>query len=385
MSDHEIEDVLIGALDDFRAQALPRVKPAGARAAVATVRHRRQVRAALLAAVVAVAVVIPIAGFAGLRHNGGTPPADPTLPVSPSASAPQSPSPSATASPSVTALPPLGPPAASYQLDNATIPVPAWLNDPYCPSGNVKFTKGASGEELPYLAIRHRLDIDVDRDGHDEIVLFVDCVVGETPESQVVALRTAPGHTLVVRGTVLQYSPDVPVIESMSAAGGGDVQLVVADTGRCCGATADQQLQQQRRYHWDGSGFSQSGGSTSFVIPRDGVGVRLTGTQAVSGARSTLTVTVENKGGHSVGPVTVVFVVPEGMGGDSGGDWSSCDHQAPPAELTLVTCDFGELASGARQTVSLPFKYVAGGARTTFLLRLRIGDQRYAEEPLQVA
>src|SRR4051812_2985020 len=112
MSDHELEDVLIGALDDFRAQALPLVKPAGARAAVTTVRHRRQVRAALVAAIVAVAVVVPIAGFAGLRHNGGTPPADPTLPASPSATVPGSPSPTASPTPSVAALPPLGPPAS---------------------------------------------------------------------------------------------------------------------------------------------------------------------------------------------------------------------------------------------------------------------------------
>jgi len=385
MSDHEIEDVLIGALDDFRARALPLVKPAGTRAAVATVRHRRQVRAALLAAVVAVAVVIPIAGFAGLRHNGGTPPADPTLPASPSATVPQSPSPSPTASPSASALPPLGPPASSYQLDNATIPVPAWANLPECPSGNVKLTAGTSSKRVPRTMIGQRLDIDVDRDGHDEIVLLIDCQIGEGLIGQVVALRTAPGHTLVVLGTVLQHSPEVPVIDSISAPGGGDVELVVADHGLCCGATPDQQLRQQRRYHWGGNRFSQSGGSTSFVIPRDGAGVRLTGSQALTGVNAQLTITVENKGGHSVGPVTVVFALVDGPAPGSGGSWSSCDYHAPPGEIPLVTCRFGDLASGARRTLTLPFTYAAGQGRHEFALRLRIGDQHYAEDPVQVA
>ncbi len=385
MSDYDIEEVLYGSIDEFRAQGLPLVKPAGVGAAVRTVRHRRQVRAALLAAVVAVLVAVPIAAFAGLRQNGGTPPAGPTVPVSPSATASQS-SPSASPSgASSVALPPPGPPAASYQLDNATIPVPALVNDPSCPAGNVKLTAGASGRELPFLTIGQRLDIDVDRDGHDEIVLLLNCVVGETSESQVVVLRTAPGNTLVVLGTVLQFSPDVPVIVSVSAPGGGDVGLVVADSGLCCGATPDQQLRQQRRYHWNGSGFSQSGGSTSFIIPRDGTGVRVTGTQALTGLHSVLTFTAENGGGQSVGPVTVVFFLPAGVTRGSGGSWSSCDYQGSPSQISLVTCHLDQLAAGARRTVTLPLTYGADVPRFQFGLRLRIGDQRYADGPVEVA
>jgi hypothetical protein len=381
MSDLEFDDsVIAGAVADYREETMPYIRPAGAGAAFATVSHRRKVRAAGIAGIVAVAMIGTGTAYAALsREENGPPDVGVTVSASPSA-------PPSTAAPSTSAGPSATGTAAGRHgpddLSNATLNLPAW-HVGLCPHGATKFSGGSSGE---YTRIEKVLSADVDRDGAPDDVALISCRPGEGPQRQVVAFHRGPDGKFATIGLVTQpYSGDVKNVEDMAVAGSeitvkvGDTATNSTDGSRWLGVF------QWRTYGWTGSKFTQTKGSTSFSTDKSAIHLTAAPSRLVFAKptgdtrRGTLTITVHNTGDRSVNQVGLV--VPSA---DVHLSSDSCT-QRDIARL----CQLGTLAAGATKKVTFDASISAaeadyaiahGGLDLSQLAaQLRVDDQAHSD------
>ena len=74
MSEFDLDELLAGAVDDYRTETLGRITPAGTSAAHATATHRKRVHAIAMSVLVAALVVAPVSAYAAIDHDHNGPP-----------------------------------------------------------------------------------------------------------------------------------------------------------------------------------------------------------------------------------------------------------------------------------------------------------------------
>jgi hypothetical protein len=397
MSDFDREFLLLDAVHEFRAEALPHVHPAGTGAVRATVRRRRQVRTVTLAALVAILVLAPVAAFAAIGGDRRPQPAT-TATASPSASPSAADSPSASPSATPSATPSSAPPApdAPTDLSNATIVLGAWGDyADTCPTGPVTFAHGS--KQLPGkapLTVEHTAAIDVDHDGGTETVAVIYCQGGQVGPRQAVAVKAAPDGTLTTMGQVLRTDSNVADIKGVAAGPNGTVALTVGDILVCCATQPSEEVTQVRTYAWNGSGFTQADGPTTFIAdpavadlavsaPTLNFGPKVNGTRT-----GTLTVTVRNKGPQAAGQVSLSLVLLDYFANGPGQDWAKCP--VPAGSYTTRLCQLGNMPAGATVTLTLPLttqadaSYMQPADNWFISIQPRRGDLKYPSVKVSV-
>lgn len=307
----------------------------------------------------------------------------PTPKPAPTPEPPTAPTPAPTASARASGA------SSLYGLANATLDVPARAAGiEGCAQGpRTKFVKGRSGKTTRIAAA---IEVDLDRDGAQEVVAFVDCLPpgwGENPPRQVVAFDRRADGTFATMGVVLEEVPagdasqndnsieDVARMETAPAGGilieVGDPATLYNDTGTSPG------LYQLRTYGWNGSAIVQTAGSTSFVVPPGTLDLTVSATpmtyaKAVNDERAgSMTVTIRNNGTATVEGLSV-FLAMGSMPADC------ADQGAGPGP----TCAVGSLAPGATKTVT--FHHSVPDCPDCSLegsLQVRVGDQKYGDTP----
>ncbi|MGW5671121.1 hypothetical protein [Micromonospora sp. NPDC003776] len=380
----EIEDILLsGEFAAYREAYGPAVRPAGPDDVRLTVRRRRRRALVAVAAVVALAVALPVAANAALGGRSDTPPAParsvepiPTRETSPTPSAAPSPTPG-TASP--TAAPNGG--ISRRQLFAARVDLPTWLTgvEDVC-TGQVRLQAGPLDSSLP--SVLGDLGYgDLDGDGATETVALVACRTGEAQAKQLVAFDRDAAGRIVTIGRVVGTQQGMEDITGFSVTSDGKVRAQVADTQPCCGSPGWSAQQQSRTYAWTGDAFTQTAGPMSF-----GTDPRLTdltlkagdlvlGPPDASGKRTgSVTVTVTNKG-----PVDVpglgfsnLFTV----GAPAGGDLSRCGTGSMQGENV---CVLDGLRVGRSRTYTFRFRVdpAASGDRPSLRVVHFDGQGRY--------
>ncbi len=359
MSDLDFDDLLAGAVADYRAETATRIMPAGAGAAITTAKHRRSVHAVAMGIVAAILVAVPVAAYATSLHDHGVAP--PAGPPSASASPSESTSPSASASPSVAQSD--ATPGDFDGLGNATLTMPGFPT-PGCPSGTAKFVHGRSGSKM----IVSSVVADVNGDGAADVVAYVTCGSAENKPGEVIAFHVGAGgdvttiglvvgpasevgpNDLIHKVTGMKVNPDGSIVATV-----GDYETTFTDGGVHFG------IFQDRTYTWNGHAFAQSAGPTSFHVPAS---VKLTATaspmhfgKAANGHRNgTMTVTIRNTGAAAADHVSIVLVVGPGSVTITGG------------------CTVIDAATGICGDVTIP----AGGSRIiTVSLTISAADATY--------
>ena len=283
--------------------------------------HRPAVRAALIAALATLVLVLPVGLYLLLRTGS-----EPTRPAAPPATTGQtiSPTPSATSS-----RPRVPDGRISLQtLKNATLVIPRWPSDNVRgPSGALRFRDGRVavpfrtapvgeppvGSEIDILSVRYG---DVDRDGADETIAEIGCLV-EGGSKQLVAFdRDRSGH-IVTLGRVVATTGAIRDLDPDSAgvASNGTVTVRVSDYQRCCGDETPQRWQ-TRGYRWHDGRFEQVSGPTVMIAnpyvseTRIGAGALVLG-PVVDGYRSgTVTITITHGWGTRPDHVRLRFFPP---------------------------------------------------------------------------
>jgi hypothetical protein len=340
-------------LDTLRAgleQVAGEVAPVDLHARVlASSRRQTLRRAATSVAAMVAAAVTASALVISLDH--ATAPL-PVPSVTPLPVAPQpTPLPSHTDAPS----PGLGP------FADATIVVPSWGSaDTVCLTGQVKITNGQyyRGPGKPPVNVLSVITMDVDGDGTADYVAHLMCGEGpEAPASQIVAFR-AEGGRLVPIGRVIGTQDGLAMMDTIEARGGGQIAVQVAAEYSDGGEQAVPN--QWRVYAWQGGGFRQVSGPTSFPAdpPAAELSVRagdLTFTRATSGYVGEMTVTVANTGSLDVVHATLELMVPK-QAEPAGDGWTGCTVRSHIEQLAL-TCAIADLTAGS--TRQLHFGFVA--------------------------
>ncbi|GAB4056101.1 hypothetical protein [Catellatospora paridis] len=391
MSDLDREDVLVSAFDSYRAETDPLIRPEGAAAAFSTVRHRRRVRTAGVAACAVLAVLVGGGTYATLA---GPPQGDPnpgvTLTTAPQRSAAASPSPRPVSpSPAVTGGDLLG-------LADAALDLHAFAVFPgECPGGWTKFDDGKAGNRY----IDSVVSTDLDDDGTPELVALIFCRPGEIPLGQVVAFRRDDDKFVTI-GVVAQIEPHtvgsertpnaVERIRKITGAGPGQVRVEVGNIEATYSDLSDGPvgIWQWRVFRWNGDGFTQVAGSPAFAFEQSGgwfsVTVdRLAFGPAVGGRRpATLTVTVDVLAELDPGrPLSVLVSLPAASGYKV--ERNGCADGAQ----NWVLCRFAELSPGLR-TLTFEFDFPADPVEQIMRelrfshLHLRVGDQEFMRSKL---
>lgn len=275
MSEYDNDDVLWSAVDTYRADTDPLIRPTGTAAAYATVRHRKRVRSVGVAASALVAV---LAGGVAINALGGPGPTTPT----PGGSTSAKPTPSATTSPSPL---PVATGGALHGLADAVLDLPARkVLTKNCPAGPTRFRDGKAGADV---WIDSAVETDLDADGRPEQVALIYCRPGEIPLGQVVAFRRgADGFTTL--GVVVQVETpralppqQTPItverITKLAGNASGEIQVEVGnlETTYSDLSGGPTGLYQWRSYRWNGTAFVQSGGSPSFMADTDVVPLKV--------------------------------------------------------------------------------------------------------------
>ena len=299
-----------------------------------TDRRRHRWRVALIAALAALAILVPVGVYLALR--GGN---ESTGSTSAAPSSPASASPSGTPSPTASRAPDGR--IALETLGNSTLTIPAWPADNVRgPSGSLRFRGGAfpipqspspdahqppTGIELVILAVTYG---DLDRDGADETVAEIGCMI-EGGSQQLVAFdRTASGR-IVTMGTVVATTGEIREIRTGSARIGDDgvVTARLGDYQACCGDETPRTWQ-DRGYRWYGGRFHQVSGPTRMnanphVTETSVATGELVLGPAVDGYRyGTLTVTVQHQWGTTPRQLAIEFFPGTGLERD-GAAWPS--------------------------------------------------------------
>jgi hypothetical protein len=269
MSEYEHDDVLWSAVDTYRADTDPLIRPTGTAAAYATVRHRKRVRSVGVAASALVAV---LAGGFAITTLGGPGPTQPNPGGSTSASPAASPSPTNSPVPVATG-------GSLYGLAGAVLDLPARKVLPKdCPAGPTAFRDGKAG---PDVWIDSAVETDLDADGTPEQVALIYCRPGEIPLGQVVAFRR-DGDGFTTLGVVVQVETPLALppqqtpmtverVTKLAGDSSGEIQVEVGNLETTYSDLSGGPigLYQWRSYRWNGSAFAQSGGSPSFTADTD--------------------------------------------------------------------------------------------------------------------
>ncbi|MFC7245422.1 hypothetical protein ACFQO7_23350 [Catellatospora aurea] len=271
MSEYEHDDVLWSAVDSYRADTDPLIRPTGTAAAYATVRHRKRARSVGVAASALVAVLV---GGVAISALGGPGPTGPT----PGNTAGTSP----TASPSPTTDPsplPVATGGALHGLADAVLDLPARkVSGEDCPTGPKQFRDGKAGAKV---WIDSAVQTDLDADGTPEQVALIYCRPGEIPLGQVVAFRrdrdgfTTLGVVVQVETPLALPPQQTPMtverITKLAGDSSGEIQVEVGNLETTYSDLSGGPigLYQWRSYRWNGSAFAQSGGSPSFMADTD--------------------------------------------------------------------------------------------------------------------
>jgi hypothetical protein len=292
--------------------------------------HRRTRRIAVLAALAALVLLLPIATYLLLRNGGGqsTPPGSAMPSPTPPATAPATTSPPVTASPSRA-------PDGRIPLDtlgNSTLTIPPWPADNVRgPSGRVRFHDGVhtitrsdpadahrppTGTQLAILAVTYG---DVDRDGADETVAEIGCLI-EGGSKQLVAFDRNTSGRIITMGQVVATTGEIRDVRDGSARVGADGVITVrlGDYQGCCDDQTPQSWQ-DRGYRWHKGRFAQVNGPTRMTVNRYvtetsmATGELVLG-PAVDGYRyGTLTVTIRHRWGTRPGHLVVEFYPSPGL------------------------------------------------------------------------
>jgi hypothetical protein len=376
MSDFDREYLLLDAVHEFRAEALPYVHPTGTAAVRATVRRRRRARIVALAAMIVVLVLAPVAAFAAIG-GGNRPRPAVTPPASATVSPPASASPSAVES----SAPPAPQPPAD--LANTAFTLGEWRQaDPQaCPTGRVTFKNSvATIPDKAQVFVRQTALVDVDRDGANEVAVVLRCVDGQAGTYQALALKAAPDGTLTTLGEIWRSGQNGDNLLTVTPGDSGRVNLTVGDIIPCCDTPTGAMLTQVRTFAWNGSAFTQAAGPTTFLADRSAVDLAVSAPAvhfvAASGGRlsGTLTVTIHNKGPGEARQVSLLVWFGEAMGAGTGGSWGNCS--GVDAGNRTPVCQVGDLAAGATVTLTLP---LLADFTQGITLQPRIGDQKYPD------
>jgi hypothetical protein len=305
MSEYHDDLLLRESFTQFSISAA-QVAPAPDRREVGAIaRRRRRVQVGLVAAVVALLVAAPVAGFALVNR--------PTRVVPPVAPPSGSPSPSVPASP---AFVPDGR-ISLAQLAQATVNLPAWpagsISD--CPSGRFRF-RGARTEVNRtlgplFVSLEKAVYLDVDRDGAQETAVRISCYIQGGTYQVVVFDRDASGAIVTLGQVVGSGDGAIRDVLDIRADPGGLVGVQVGDIGPIDGSDVGQLAQHQwRSYSWDGRQFYQTGGPTSFPPNPNRTDLAVTATDLhlvpADGAKhGGLKVTIRNNGPANFAKVTV--------------------------------------------------------------------------------
>ena len=379
MSDPEFHDsVIADAVADYRATTVAAVKPAGAGASIVTARHRRNRHIAAVAVSVAVIMLGTGAGYAALRHDRNGPPVSVPTSVAPA------PTESATTKPTPSSRPNSSATSGvatftAHDLRNATLDLPQWpyVND--CPSGPTKFAGGKAGA---ITTLGRVVAADVDHDGAGDDVALIRCRPGEGFLGQVVAFHRNADGTFRTIGLVIQPTGGEPVVtkdnqiwnvtdlrrhgSSQVDVRVGSYETTYTDSARQLGTF------QWRSYGWNGSEFTQTGGSRSFQISASTAQLATTVSALAFGPPSggkqhgVMTVKVRNTGSTAV-RATLIVLLAEGPAvtadGCSTGEIPECDLGTMPPHSNRTFTFEGDI--GAGEKVELRYS----------LVRLRVGDQ----------
>jgi len=252
-------------------------------------------------------------------------------------------------------------------LENKTLFLPPWPGDVGCPSGEVRFRYGNSGEGDVALNISNVVSGDVDGDGSTDAVATMVCLHGEA--YQILAftdLRAGRPRTLgrlVAVGGTLDHGR----IHKVERTGDGRVRVGLSDS-RYVGPS-----EQWREYRWDGTAFVQTSGPTSLPAdpPAVAFSVDVLGATAVDSAGQkvlTLGVTVRSTGRLAPSEPFLQIGVPEGVV-PAGSGWDRCltdrmenemyeNNTSPDQVLTLLDCRLPDLPPG--QSVSRTYQFIVG-------------------------
>jgi hypothetical protein len=398
MSEFDLDELLAGAVDDYRDQTLSQIKPAGTAAAHATAIHRRRVHTLAMTVLAAALVIAPVTAYAAMDHDHNGPPnvaaSHSTEPsVTPSSVPSVTPSQPPTSSPATT----VGKPITQHDLANATLHFPTSGSWPKpCPQGKVKLVNGhytgltgtndSPGD--PPSGLIKVVQVDLNHDGSLDAAAIFGCRIGDPASQTAIAFRRAADGSIETMGTI---EKTIFTIHDIQATSGGSVRLAVADLHGSDGMAVAAQTPQWRTYNWNGSRFKQSGGSTSFTVTRIDLSVQvsdLTFAKPVAGKRAgTMTVTLHNSGGKSISNASIIYVF-----GTATKISPTCATLPYGPGDFAGQCAVPSIAPGA--TVVVTFRFTGADADLTYyrthpslaqtdndMLQINVGDQRLAPQP----
>lgn len=257
-------------------------------------------------------------------------------------------------------------------LREATLDVPPWPTDGLrCASGRLRFRGGEApvtpkavpdgeppyGEFLTILSATHG---DIDRDGTDETVAVLGCLI-EGGSKQIVAYDRDGSGTIVPRGRVTATTGQVRDIRdgSVRVDRTGRVTVRVADYQRCC-ADRTPQIWQTRGYALRAGRFTQVSGPTRMPVNRRVTEIGLAaGDLALGPARGgyrygAVDVTVAHRRGAHPRQVTLTFTPPDGLQ-RAGAAWPRVTRGAGSFSVRMNTP-----AAGRSATYRFAFRQPAG-------------------------
>ena len=319
MSEFDLDELLAGAVDDYRTETLSRITPAGTSAAHATATHRKRVHAIAMSVLVAALVVAPVSAYAAIDHDHNGPPSVAT-------STKSSPAPTTSAAPSIPPTPSSPPSTTSStpttrhtavtatDLANAVLHVPTWgAFNSMCPHGTIRmvrgmFSTGRDSSDTPSsFGLATVVTTDVDHDGTGDAVALLSCHRSDPGIEQVVAFHRGGNGSIQTLGQVLlavdgTATGAVHAIDDLTASANGTLRIQVSDLSGSSGGGVSGQVVQWRTYGWTGHRFAQTAGSTSFSTSAYQLTAHL-GNMVFTGSGGnrarTMTVTIHNGGSHA--------------------------------------------------------------------------------------
>ncbi|MFF5175256.1 hypothetical protein ACFY3U_21845 [Micromonospora sp. NPDC000089] len=370
MSDQENHVLLTEEFGRYRPTAIMQVEVPGPAAVRRSVRARRR-RTVSGGIVAAIALLTgPAVGYAVAGHN----PAPPPGPVQPTGSATPTPTPSLSASPTPTApatsAAAAPPPPDGYltrsQLMAGPLTVPSFRSSsPKCPSGRIRLDTSGTGLNVFPVSVDHA---DVDRDGAAETVVRLRCLVeGAGPEQVVVYDRDAAGG-IVALGQVIAVpgTTEAGSLETLEVRSDGQIRLQLTDLASDTGWPPQWAQHQWRTFRWNGSGFEQVAGESSFPTNPYSVDLSVTTTPVHmtkntdgSGTYSgSIDVRIRHLGGRDATGVELRLNLQMGLF-PVDNSWTSCRPGYRTSRDPTV-CRLGALRSGDEITLRLPLQVPQG-------------------------
>ncbi|MGN9906089.1 hypothetical protein ACTMTJ_00900 [Phytohabitans sp. LJ34] len=318
---------------DYRAGLTPEIVPAGPAAVRTTVRRRRRVAVTAVVATAIVLVAAPVAGYAAFNGAGPAPaPGTSSTPTPEQTTATPTPSPSA---PTTTPPPPNGR-ISRGELLAAAVDLPPWQSNApsSCTRDNVRLA-GESSFSKPWLM--NLVYGDVDADSAQETIATVGCAPGEADMQQVVVFDRDQAGKIVTRAQVVRTEQGVlGWIIKVTPAGKGTVKVRVGDLQPCCDMSEKQVQKQDRTYSWDGTGFAQSSGPTSFPERPDfRTDLKITASDLVftndkdGNPHGLITLTVRNAGPRDTINMSLSLDLSGLQVGREGPGWDACEIVQP--------------------------------------------------------